>query len=424
MTPPTDTDVVVCGAGVAGLAAARALGRLGLRVTLIEKKRRQPPVAKGEVLQPGSLDILDGWDVLHRLESRDAVRLDRLAVRTADGHDLATMDFTALDCARPWMLAHDYTVILDCLEEALGSNVRRHRGVLAEELMRDGDGRVTGVHVSQDRRRHSIRARLVVAADGMSSRLRRLAGLTAEPVAYGHKLLSFELTDAPAGAAEVSAHITRRGLVMVYPLPHRRTRVYVQVGPDELRGMTGTCLKEWCDGLVADVPVLEPLTDALQSGLAHRQVLPVWRYCAASLVGPGFALVGEAAHGVHPLSAQGMNTAIGDAHDLANRLAGIDAGRPDAVDGALLAYQHARARRIKDVHVMSHNAARMITQTSWAGRLLGRRLLSRTGRNPRLSHLTAYNMSGLGMRPLNVVDRLVQLGALPETRGRSPMPLP
>lgn len=46
-------DVVVCGAGVAGLAAACALGRLGHRVLLAEKQDAVKPVAKGEVLQPG-----------------------------------------------------------------------------------------------------------------------------------------------------------------------------------------------------------------------------------------------------------------------------------------------------------------------------------------------------------------------------------
>ena len=61
---PLDTDVVICGSGVAGLAAARALGRLGLDVVLLDKKLRQPPLWKGEVLQPGSLGTLRAWDVL------------------------------------------------------------------------------------------------------------------------------------------------------------------------------------------------------------------------------------------------------------------------------------------------------------------------------------------------------------------------
>ena len=54
------TDVVVCGAGVAGLAAAHALGALGLEVLLVDKQTTLTTAAKGEVLQPGALKIL-GW---------------------------------------------------------------------------------------------------------------------------------------------------------------------------------------------------------------------------------------------------------------------------------------------------------------------------------------------------------------------------
>ncbi|MEV7231864.1 NAD(P)/FAD-dependent oxidoreductase [Polymorphospora sp. NPDC051019] len=417
-----DTDVVICGSGVAGLATACALGRLGLDVVLVEKRRQQPHIAKGEVLQPGSLRILQGWEVLHRLESRQAVRLNRLVAREADGDELATMDFGTLGGNRSWMLSHDYSTILECTGEALGETVRLRRGVLANELIRDAGGRVAGVRVSEGGREYEIRARLVVAADGMSSRLRRMAGMSADPVAYGHRLLSFELADVPVAPDEVSAYVTRRGLVMIYPLPHERTRVYVQVAPDELRRADAARLEHWCAELVADVPALAPFAHLFKEALDRRQLLQVWRYRALSLVRPGIALVGEAAHGVHPLTAQGMNTAIGDAHTLAVHLAGTAPGATAAVDEALRGYENERLSRIRDIHVMSHNAARMMTSTSRVGRMLGRRLLSGTGRSARLRYLTTFNMSGLGMRPLTGFDRLVQLGVLPDPKARSFVP--
>ncbi|WP_079277619.1 FAD-dependent oxidoreductase [Streptomyces sp. CB03234] len=411
-----DADVVVCGAGVAGLAAACALGRLGLDVALLEKNRRQPPVWKGEVLQPGSLNTLHSWGALPALEARGAVRLNRLVTRRADGAELLTMDFGVLGGERPWMLSHDYTTILECLGESLGTTVHWQRGVLVKDVVKDGDGRVVGVRAVRDGSEYDVRARLVVAADGMSSRVRRLSGLSASPVAYGHKLLSFELAGTPDLDDEVSAYVTDRGLVMVYPLPDRRTRVYVQVAPDEIRGADRARLQQWCDELIAGVPALGPLSPAFKEGLDRRQLLPVWQYRAPSLVRPGIALIGEAAHGVHPLAAQGMNTAIGDAQVLADRLAGVDVTGREAVDRALRAYEAGRRDRIRDIHVMSHRAARMMTSTSGLGRALGLRLLTGTARSARLRRLTTYNMSGLGMRPLGTVDRLVQLGVLPDRK--------
>lgn len=415
---PLDTDVVICGSGVAGLAAACALGQLGLDVVLLDKKPRQPPIWKGEVLQPGSLGALHAWDVLHRLEARRAVRLNRLVARTADGAELLAMDFGILDGGWPWMLAHDYVTILECLGESLGSTVRWRRGVLVNDIIKNAHGRIAGVHAAQGDRNLAIRARLVVAADGMSSRLRKLTGISVSPVAYHHRLLSFELSGVPEADDEVSAHITDRGLVMVYPLPDDRTRVYIQVQADELRAADTARMRQWIEDLIEQVPALVPFAKALEDNLERRQLFPVWRYRAPILVRPGIVLVGEAAHVVHPLAAQGMNTSIGDADALAARLAAVDIADDAAVDGALRAYERDRMGRIRDIHTMSHNAARMMTGTSPGRRLLGRRLLSGTAKSGRLRYLTTYNMSGLGMRPLSTMDRLVQLGALPDLRAR------
>lgn len=417
-TARPDADVVVCGSGVAGLAVACALGRHGLDVTLLEKKRRQPPIPKGEVLQPGSLNIFHGWDVLRTLEARRAVRLNRLVARQPDGSELLTMDFGTLGAERGWMLAHDYTTILECLGESLGTTVRWRRGVLVKDVIRDG-GRVAGVRAIEGGRQQDVRARLVVAADGMSSRLRKLSGMTANPVAYGHRLLSFELPGTPEVGDEVSAYVTSRGMVMIYPLPEDRTRVYVQVAADELRKADEARLRSWCDELVAAVPALGALAGTFRDSLDTRQLLPVWRYRASSLVRPGITLVGEAAHSAHPLTAQGMNTAIGDADTLAGYLAAVDITDDAAVDRALRAFEAERIGRIRDIHIMSHNAARMMTSTSRGARRLGLRLLDRTARNRRLRYLTTYNMSGIGMRPLRTRDRLIQLGVLPDPGERS-----
>ncbi|MGX1225029.1 FAD-dependent oxidoreductase [Streptomyces ambofaciens] len=414
-----DTDVLICGSGVAGTAAACALGQLGLRVTLVDKRRTQPSLWKGEVLQPGSLDSLHTWGSLGHLEARRAVRLSRLVARTADGEELMAMDFATLGGERPWMLAHGYSTILECMAASLGPTVRLRRGVLVKELAMDGGGRVSGVRAMVDGTAVDIRARLVVAADGMSSRLRGLAGIDAEPVAYDHRLLSFELPGTLPVDDEVSAHVTDRGLVMLYPLPDARIRVYVQVGADELRGAGPAELRRWCAGLVGQVPALRPIEGLLEEHLGQRQLMPVWHYRAPALVRPGIVLLGEAAHVVHPLAAQGMNTSIDEAEGLAARLADVDLADGAAVDRALRGYEDDRMSRIEAVHAMSHNAARMMTSTSRGGRIMGRRLMRGTARSRRLSYLVTYNMSGLGMRPLTRFDRLVQLGVVPDLRARS-----
>jgi 2-polyprenyl-6-methoxyphenol hydroxylase-like FAD-dependent oxidoreductase len=416
---PLVADVVVCGAGAAGLATARALDSIGLDVLVLEKTPRQPLVWKGEVFQPGALGTLESWGVLHRLEERRALRLNRLVVRTADGAELLPMDYSTLDGDRPWMLAHDHLTILDCLQASLSPSVRVLRGVRVEDAVRDAHGRITGLRAVRGDQQLDVRARLVVAADGMSSRLRKLCGIEESPQPYGHRLLSFELAGAPAVADEVTAYVTERGAVMLYPLPEDRIRIYAQVAADEVRAADPERMRRWGAQLVEQVPALQPLAEALLADLDRRQLLPVWQYRSPTLVRPGIVLAGEAAHIVHPIAAWGMNTSVADAAALAARIASVNLADHAALDQALLDYERERTGPIGDIHTMSHNITRMTTGTTPAKRRLGRRVLRGTARSPRLRYLVTYNMSGLGWRELGPLDRLAQIGVLPDFKART-----
>ncbi|SDF32597.1 2-polyprenyl-6-methoxyphenol hydroxylase [Lentzea fradiae] len=399
-------DVVVCGAGVAGLAAAVALGRLGRKVLVLEKTPVPAPVAKGEVLQPGSIAILHRWGVIDRLEQAGGVRLSRLVVRSSDGRPRMLLDYDKLPAERPWLLAHDYQVILDKLAESLPDSVEVRRGVRVHEPLL-ADGRVVGVRCDDG----DVPASLVVAADGMSSRLRAAVGLTTRREDYPHRLAAFELHDVDEVEQDFSAYVAG-GLRLHYPLPGKRVRLYVQVAPDELRGIGQDGLRRWAGGVLAGCPGLEPIAEPFLAALDRRQVLPVSRSMADTLVAPGFALVGESGHSVHPMAAQGMNSAIADAHELATVLRQGGTLAPTVVDHALRRYDETRRANLVHIGRTSHNAARMITTGSW----VGKRALAGTGGNARIRHEVMHTMSGLGVRKLSLVDRLHQAKLLPDPR--------
>ncbi|MEV5541003.1 NAD(P)/FAD-dependent oxidoreductase [Saccharopolyspora shandongensis] len=412
-------DVVVCGAGVGGLAAAHALGALGLRVVVVEKQPRVSRIPKGEVLQPGALKILDEWGVAKRLEHQGAVRLSALVACEGRGDARMSLDYTQLPDATNWLLSADHESILVALAESLPETVGLRRGVTVREAVRDDTGRITGVTVREGGGTREILAPLVIAADGVSSRLRRAVGIEANRKDYPHRLVALDIPDVPGAAAEVTAYVTDRGLRMRYPLPGNRIRLYVQVEPDELRGMAHDAMRSWGDALIAELPDLATFEDQLRGSLHDRQTFPVARFVADGLSAPGMALVGEAAHSVHPMAAQGMNSAIYDAHALGACIADRSQSLEESdVDIALREYQLRRLPELLQIGKISHNAARMLTDLSWVGRTIGRRALRNTGANQRLSFTVMHNLAGLGLHRLSPFDRLCQLGLLPDPLAR------
>ncbi|MDW3848574.1 FAD-dependent monooxygenase [Micromonospora sp. BRA006-A] len=413
-------DVVVAGAGAGGLACAHALGALGLRVLVLDRQRAPTSIAKGEILQPETVRILDSWGALDALRATGARPVGRLAIRDASGEPLLCLDYAGLPGAYRQILCADYGDLRAVLAGRLPATVEVRWGVRVTGVRRDSGGRIDGVRVVADGTERDVAAPLVVAADGMSSPLRRAAGIGVERREYPHGLVAFDVNGAEV-ADEVSAYRTARGLCLVYPLPGGRCRLYAQVTPGEFRGRVD--LEAWCGRLLADVPAIRPLGQALRASLHRRQLLAVYRLRSARLGVPGLALAGEAAHAVHPMAAQGVNSSLGDAETLAACLA-AEGGTPEpaAVDRALRAFEAARRPRLDHVATVSHNASRMITAVSGLPKLLGARMMRRTAANPRLLGLTAGNLSGTHVRPLSAVDRLYQLGLLADRHAHTPSP--
>ncbi|GAA2446673.1 FAD-dependent monooxygenase [Actinomadura vinacea] len=402
-----DHDAIICGAGVAGLALARTLLRQGRRVLVLDKQPGTRDVHKGELIQPRSLQILDALGVLERLRRQGAIEAHRLCCRTADNDEIASLDYRPLPEPFNHCLVHYYASI----QEALLTDIPITFGARAEELLFDHN-RVTGVRLAGG---EELRAPLVAACDGHSSRLRAQAGFDASRHTYGHRLVGYDLA-APGLGTDIVAYLTDAGLRLLFAMPGGRARLYAQIDPGEHRAIGRAGLTEWTRRMTAAVPALEPLAEPLLDSAADARVMSAWRFNTPRWVRPGLALLGDAAHCVHPMAGQGMNAAIADAWALGERLADLDAFTPDAVDLALNRYEETRRPRVDYVARLSHNLAGLFTDTSWKGRVVARRMLRRNRHNHRLQHIITYNMSGLGVRRFTRRDRFIQLGLIRDSR--------
>jgi ubiquinone biosynthesis UbiH/UbiF/VisC/COQ6 family hydroxylase len=204
----------------------------------------------------------------------------------------------------------------------------------------------------------SLAARLIVGADGIRSWIRGAAGIVAEPKAYGQTAVVANFACARAHHGVARQWFQSDGGVLAWlPLPERRMSM-VWSAPDTLAAELLALAPEALalrvaaagDHALGDLSLLTPAAAfplallKLPTTIAHR-----------------LALVGDAAHGVHPLAGQGVNLGFGDAQALAAVLA--ERG-PVADAGAPVLLERFARRRVEPVLAMQ-------TVTDGLARLFG-----------------------------------------------------
>jgi ubiquinone biosynthesis UbiH/UbiF/VisC/COQ6 family hydroxylase len=218
-----------------------------------------------------------------------------------------------------------------------------------------------GTLALEDGRRFA--GRLVVGADGLNSWVRRAAGIVAEPKAYGQQgiVANFECEIAHHGCARQWFRADS-GVLAWLPLPGRRISI-VWSSPD---AQAQELLALPAEAFTARV------TEAGERSLGDlRMITPPAAFPLQSLrlptsIAHRLALVGDAAHGVHPLAGQGVNLGFGDAQALSNVLGDRgpvgDAGAPILLER----FARRRAEPVLAMHAVTDGLVRMFgPRTPW-----------------------------------------------------------
>jgi flavin-dependent dehydrogenase len=309
-------DAVVVGARVAGAATAMLLARQGLRVLLVDRDRYGTDTLSTHALMRGSVYLLSRWGLLDRIieAGTPPVRQTRFDYGT-DGVTVSirpAYGVEALYAPRRTVLDR---VLVDAAEAA-GTEIRY--GVSVAGLLRDGSGRIMGVHGrNRSGAAFTARAPMVVGADGIRSIVAREAGAATLRVGTGSSAIIYGYWSQlcvdgyewfywpghsagmiPTNAGEVCVfagapahHLTRGDLRTTY---HRL-----------LAGATGGAGGR--------------LVQARPPGRLHTWIGRPGYVRQAH--GPGWALVGDAGSFLDPLSTHGITDALRDAEALAGCVA-------------------------------------------------------------------------------------------------------
>ncbi|RST31068.1 FAD-dependent oxidoreductase [Sphingomonas ginkgonis] len=316
-----DRDLLIVGGGPAGVMAGYLFARAGVQVTIFEKHQDFFRDFRGDTVHPSTMEILSELGLLDRFLQRPHNRLDRAEIRIA-GHDWLVADLSHLDTPAPFVAMMPQWEFLDFLRDE-GSRFPGFELEMEKEVsgFLEAEGRIVGVRLADGSER---RARLVIAADGRSSLVRKESMLPLQALGAPMDILWFRIPKGHAGNALRGSVEQGRMLVLIDRGDYWQCAFVIPKGKAaEILGRGMEAFRATIREAAADLDV-----DALKSPEDIRLLsvaldrLTCWHR-------PGLLAIGDAAHAMSPIGGIGINLAIQDAVAAANFLAGPMAAGED-----------------------------------------------------------------------------------------------
>lgn len=356
------TQIAIVGGGMVGAALALALSRLELNVTVIEPQPRESllhpadPVESVHDFEPrvsalteSTRQLLTDLGAWPMIESARHCAYRQMRVWDADGTGSIHFDAADLQTQRLGTIVENRFVLsalIQAMEHSPGirwldsEHVRQWRPTSTGSAVMLGNGRW-------------LEASLVIGADGANSRIRQWAGLATREWDYDQQAIVCTARLENAHQHTAWQRFMSTGPVAYLPMANEQgsdrfvSIVWSQDVPESAR------LMNLDDGAFA-----MELGDALENVLgdvqeiSKRHAIPLRQRHAREYIRPGVALVGDAAHTIHPLAGQGVNLGFADVAVLADEMRRAqDRGLNPAHLSALQRYQ--RRRKVENLSLMA-----------------------------------------------------------------------
>lgn len=311
-------DLVIVGAGIPGLTLALALRGSGLRIAVVDALAPEQAAQRSRVYALTLLTqrIWQGigfWSaVAPRLQPFHTIHLSDtgqnvVRFRPQDGP-------RCRDTAPVIGYVGEHQSILPALQAQVGENVDWYCPAELVELRRVG--RPIHLLLRHQGEVKVLSAPLVVGADGAHSPVRQWAGIPTWGWGYWQSCLTTVLEPQFDHGGIAYERFWPSGPFAILPLPAGRCGIVWTIPHAEAHRLRQSSLPSFLNHLAS---VYGPQMGELQVR-GERQVFPVRLMQARRYVAPGVALIGDAAHGCHPVGGQGLNLGIRDAASLAQIL--------------------------------------------------------------------------------------------------------
>lgn len=337
------TDVVVVGGGPAGMALGVALAMNGVDVTVLEGSATSTRSFRGESISPDSVFVLRALGVFDHLPPASHMTVDGLRI-VDSGNSVLSLRFEELrrDSELPTEVPQD--VLLDAMFAGADHNrLRMVRGGTVTELDHTA-GRISGVRFRRNGVSHSVRSRLVVAADGRYGTTTAMASLPSRRKPMQRDFLWVKVT-APDSwdRSRYQVRMKADSHVMCIPTVPDLVRLGVNIPPGGLREIRASGLPALHDRIGRLVPELADTVAEQICSWRDTSVLDIFTSYTPRWSTPGLVAIGDAAHTLSPVLAQGVNHAILDGVVLADLLpAALTHSNDIAIDLACRRFQAVR----------------------------------------------------------------------------------
>lgn len=355
-------DIVIVGGGMVGASLAAALAPLPLRVAVIEAlpptSSEQPSYDdRATAVAYGSRRIFDAMGCWRALESA-ATPIRRIHVS-----DRGRFGFTRMDSRDYGLEALGYVIENRAIGPALWDQIGAHDNLRmicparVSALTVAGDGAEVTVS-REDGGSERFGAALVVAADGARSPLRELAGIDNDSRDYGQTAVIANVSTSQPHANEAFERFTEHGPLAMLPMAGRRCSLVWTMAPEA----AARVLAAPEDAFLDELQQAFGFRLGRIERVGRRQSYPLTLVRAGSQTAPRVALIGNAAHALHPVAGQGFNLGLRDVAALAEVLAAAVRDGDDPGGASVLqAYEQWRCEDHERVITLTDSLVRLFT---------------------------------------------------------------